>query len=227
MDFLQTLFIMIRTIKNRIDKTFSIILKVIFNTFKHITIKTCDHNYIFRNVKIKSNGVNNTIYIGKNVRLHNTIIHISGSNNKIIIGNNITLNEIRFAMYDDYNIINIGNQTYIGPRCHLATCESTSLSIGENCLIAEECQFRTSDSHSIIDAKDGHRLNPAQNIEVGNHIWIGFNCLILKGSKLPDNTVIAAKSIITKSINIHTFDLVGGHPAKVLKNNINWVHNRI
>lgn len=214
-------------IRNKIDNILSIIIKVLFNTFKHITIHTCDHNYILKGVKINSNGINNTIYIGKNVKLCNVIMHISGSNNRIIIADGLTLNNIKFAMYDNDNLISIGEKTYIGPGCHLATCESTNLIIGKDCLIAEECQFRTSDSHSVIDIEKGNRLNPAQNIEIGNHVWIGFNCTILKGSKLPDNTIVAAKSVITQSTKIHNFDLIGGHPAKVLKTNINWIHNRI
>ena len=33
-------------------------------------------------------------------------------------------------------------------------------------------------------------------VEIGNNVWIGANCVILRGTKIGDNCVVAAGSVI-------------------------------
>ena len=65
----------------------------------------------------------------------------------------------------------------------------------------------------------------AQNIVVGNHVWIGARSIILKGVNIGNNSIIGTNSIVTKSIPSHS--IAAGIPAKVLKNNVDWVRERI
>jgi len=88
-----------------------------------------------------------------------------------------------------------------------------------------EIEFRTGDSHSIIDNETKKRINMAQNIEVGNHVWIGARSIILKGVSIGNNSIIGTNSIVTKNIPSHS--VAAGIPAKVVKNNIDWVRTRI
>lgn len=57
-------------------------------------------------------------------------------------------------------------------------------------------------------------------ISIGDHVWIGLNATILKGVTIGEGSVIAAGSVVVKDVPAHT--LVGGIPAKVLKENIEW-----
>ena len=52
-------------------------------------------------------------------------------------------------------------------------------------------------------------------IEIGENVFIGCNCLILKGSKIGDNTTIGAGSVVTG--NIPQNCVAAGNPAKVIK----------
>lgn len=51
-------------------------------------------------------------------------------------------------------------------------------------------------------------------IKVGSNVYIGNNTLILPGVTIGDDVVIAAGSVVTKSVPSST--IIGGNPAKVI-----------
>lgn len=76
-----------------------------------------------------------------------------------------------------------------------------------------------SDNHTVSDSSGTKNL--PKEIYVGNHVWIGSHTHLLKGAIIPDECVIAYDSLVTKEFTKeHT--LIGGHPAKILKENITW-----
>lgn len=91
-----------------------------------------------------------------------------------------------------------------------------SIKIGDGVAISRNVVIRDSDSHKLED--DNH--NPTQPIVIGNDVWIGLNVTILKGVTIGDGAVIAAGSVVNKDVAPNT--LVGGVPAKVIKENIKW-----
>ena len=106
----------------------------------------------------------------------------------------------------------------IGSNCFVNSNTSIyvrdSLIIGDNCIISQNVVIRDSDVHEIVG-----KLNHAPII-IGNRVWIGTNAIILKGVEIGDGAVIAAGAVVTKSVPAHC--LVGGNPAKIIKENITW-----
>ena len=108
------------------------------------------------------------------------------------------------------------------------------IEIGEGVVISENCTIWDSDAHTILPNENGggtnsvpdsdvHTMLPNENtkpIKIGNHVWIGTNCIVLKGVTIGDGAVIAAGSVVNR--DIPTRVLAGGVPAKVLKENIDW-----
>lgn len=89
-----------------------------------------------------------------------------------------------------------------------------SIEIGDGVIISENCTIWDSDVHSI-------QYNTiTKPVRIGNRVWIGTNCIILKGVTIGDGAVIAAGSVVNKDVPSKT--LVGGNPAKVLRENIDW-----
>ena len=72
-------------------------------------------------------------------------------------------------------------------------------------------------------ASNNERINPDKPIIVGNHVWIGCKCVLLKGAELPDNTVLAAGTLL-KSPFTGENQVIGGNPPTTLKQDIRWEH---
>jgi acetyltransferase-like isoleucine patch superfamily enzyme len=131
------------------------------------------------------------------------------------------------------NVLNTRLKILMGNSCHLDIGqyammngpvtiymhEPSRLIIGQGCLFANT-QIWTSDMHSVLDAITGARINPAQDIRIGNHVWLGEESLILKGSDVGDNSIVAAKALVSGIFPSNV--VIGGVPAKVVREGINW-----
>ena len=128
----------------------------------------------------------------------------------------------------------IGNNTYIGSSMIIA---KQSVTIGNNVLVAWGCVIYDNDSHSlnyldrrkdtrqVFEDYENHNGNflfskdwslvKSAPIVIGDDVWIGMDALILKGVKIGNGSIIAAKSVVTK--DVPPFTIVGGNPAVVIK----------
>ena len=176
--------------------------------------------------KILLTGKNNTIIFGTMSRLTRCTIHIFGNNNRVIIGDDCILHAGDFWIEDDGNCISVGNGTSISGSTHLAATEGTNILIGRDCMFSSEIAVRTGDSHSIIEAVSNIRINHASDVTIGDHVWIGNRAILLKGSSVPDNSVVATGAIVTKKHDGANV-ILAGSPAKVVRENIDWLRARI
>ena len=194
------------------------------NSIKHKKTKLVNNGAVLIKCKIRSRG-NNTIILHKGAVLRHTTINIQGSNNIIEIGECVKINCGDIHIEDDGNSIVIDEGTNICGRTHLACIEGSSIKIGKDCLFSSEIVFRTGDSHSILDM-DGNRINPSENIVIGDHVWIGYRALVNKGVVIPKNSVVGTGAIVTKTFEEENV-VIAGVPAKIVKHNINWKHERV
>lgn len=103
--------------------------------------------------------------------------------------------------------------------------EGRNIIVGCNCIFSNNIELHTTDYHSILDSQ-GNRTNIAKDIIIGNHVWVGLRCLILKGVLLADVCVVGAGSIVTKSMESPN-TLIGGTPARSFRSPVYWDQNRI
>ena len=177
-------------------------------------------------VRIVINGINNKIIIGENCVLNDCCLYIKGNNNIIKIGNECILKSCYLICRDNDNIIELGNNITTAGNFWgdviLHAIEGTSLIIGNECIISGNIVIRTSDGHSILN-NEQIRLNQAQNIKIGNHVWICMNSVILKGVTIADGSIIGTNSVVTHSF-INKPTIIGGNPAKEIKkiDNFTW-----
>jgi acetyltransferase-like isoleucine patch superfamily enzyme len=95
---------------------------------------------------------------------------------------------------------------------------SKKITIGRNVMLAPNVVITDSDWHNVWPPDQrkhllSHHLDADVTLE--DNVWVGMNVIILKGVTIGENSVIAAGSIVTKSIPPNC--LAGGNPAKVLK----------
>ncbi len=55
----------------------------------------------------------------------------------------------------------------------------------------------------------------SDKVVIENDVWIGANCIILPGVKIGEGSIVAAGSVVSK--NVAPFTIVGGIPAKLIK----------
>ena len=99
----------------------------------------------------------------------------------------------------------------------------SSVTIGHNVVISERVTIRDSDNHIVWE--DGIEINKdtkptACPIVIEDHVWIGMNCIILKGVTIGEGAIVAAGSVVNKDVPAHC--MVGGVPARVIKTGVSW-----
>src|SRR6478609_6192545 len=104
------------------------------------------------------------------------------------------------------------------------------IEIGSYCLISWNVGIADSDFHPIEPAQrliDAEALAPyfknrparpklkTVPVKICDNVWIGMNAVILKGVTIGENSVVAAGSVVTKSVEPNT--VVAGNPAVIVK----------
>lgn len=92
---------------------------------------------------------------------------------------------------------------------------------GNNCLLSWDCLIMDSDQHPVKEIETDQQINPPEEVVLGNNIWMGCRCTVLKGTKIPDDTIIAANSFLNKKYK-GQYQVIGGNPARILKQNVTW-----
>lgn len=167
---------------------------------------------------------NNTVMISDFSRLKNCSVYIDGNDNTVTIGEFCCLNGAEFYIEDSGNNITIGNHTSIDGKTHFAAIESTDIRVGDDCMFSADIQIRSGDSHVILD-QAGKRINPSQSVVIGNHVWICNRAVVLKGTVIGDNSVVANSAVVRGCFN-DSGSILAGVPAKAIKTGINWKRER-
>ncbi|MFZ2990448.1 glycosyltransferase [Ideonella sp.] len=169
------------------------------------------------------NGNNNLVRIGARTRVPNLKIDIRGDGCEVVIGERCVLAG-EFTCRDRQTRLRVGSKsTMMGAKITLH--ESGLIEIGEDCMFAGEVRMDTSDMHSIIDASTGQRLNPPGDIHIGEHVWIGFGCYVLKGIRIGEHSVVGACAVVAQDLPPNS--LAVGVPAKVIRSGVSWHRDRL
>lgn len=169
----------------------------------------------------------NGVEIGKNMKIYNRIYLTKHPTAQVIIGNNLVFisgdgfnplcRNLRGCIYAGEGAkIKIGNDVGISSACIRA---KQYIKIGNNVNIGG---LLDTDAHNMNykirrkrDGEDGRTANSAPII-IEDDVLIGARCIILKGVTIGAHSVIAAGSIVTKSIPKDC--VAGGNPCKIIKN---------
>jgi len=88
--------------------------------------------------------------------------------------------------------------------------------IGSDFTCGRDVVIRSYDGHTI--EQEGYKIS--EPIRIGNHVWVGQGATILKGVSIGEGAIIAAGALVTKDVPAHC--MVGGIPAKVIRENVKW-----
>lgn len=158
-----------------------------------------------------------TVYLAPNARLEDGSISICGDNAAVFIGN-ARLGRCTISLYHDCTFY-IGNNGYIngyGDRQRIQIAEQTSVIIGDSCWLSYPLEISTSDVHLIYDIKTRRRLNKSASIFIGDHIWIGRDVRIYKGSRISSGSIVATKAFLSSKL-YPSHSVIAGVPARAMR----------
>lgn len=155
-----------------------VLVKVIMSAIKIFIWKICYGRKIqirfpvaFEKVKIEKDKEAN-IYIGEKVQNRGNLYLGCKNKGKLSIGGH--------CFFNINSSVTCMNRIEIGEYCKF----------GNNLVIVDH-------DH---DTTGGEEEFPAKPIVIGNQVWVGANCVILKGVTIGNGAVIAAGSVVRKDV---------------------------
>lgn len=136
-------------------------------------------------------------------------------NSKLILNGHSQIGFGSSLSIEKNGVFEIGDQTYISAGATIRIAKK--ITIGDYCAISWNVTMMDSDFHEYT-YENGITSQSTKEVHIGNNVWIGNNVIILKGVHIGDNAIIAAGSVVTKDVPAAT--IVGGNPAKILKENV-------
>lgn len=106
--------------------------------------------------------------------------------------------------------VKIGSNNLIG-KSHWSS-EPYLITIGSNCQLTN-CKIFTHGGGNSI-RKDHPDFDCFGKVNIGDYVYVGSNALIMPGVSIGNNVLIAAGSVVTKSIPDNM--VVAGNPAKII-----------
>jgi acetyltransferase-like isoleucine patch superfamily enzyme len=162
----------------------------------------CESAQIFRQLRSKDPRA---VVIGKHVSCYAGCSFAIGENGQCVIG--------------DFTLLN-----------GALVMSEERIEIGSHCLVSWNVGIADSDFHPLEPAQrliDAQALAPyfknrpprpklrTAPVKIADNVWIGMNAVILKGVIIGENSVVAAGSVVTKSVEPNT--VVAGNPALVVR----------
>lgn len=142
------------------------------------------------------------IFIGNNCRLNS-------SKNSVLQG---LINPCKLITLKKNAEIILGQNVGISGTIIVA---ASRIKIGNNVMVGAHCTIFDTDFHNP-DPKI--RLNneiiPSRPITIEDNVFLGYNCLVLKGVTIGENAVIGANSVVINNIPKNSIAL--GNPCKVI-----------
>lgn len=135
---------------------------------------------------------------------------IAGQNSEIIICNNARLDEgIRIE-------VGTGASVYIGDSCfvghHSSIISLNRVRVGDDTLLGPYTYL--SDHNHGLAKETLIRIQDciSEPLTVGSDVWLGVGATLLKGSKIGNGAVIAARAVVNKTVPPN--EIWAGVPAK-------------
>lgn len=117
---------------------------------------------------------------------------------------------------------------YCGPhvrhtaRLNLNCRNGGAILLRRDVLIASDVIIQTDDCHTLFSVADGKRLNPYGGvIDIGDHVWIGQESMVMGNCKIGRDSIIGARSFVRGS-DFPSNVVLAGSPARVISSEVNW-----
>jgi acetyltransferase-like isoleucine patch superfamily enzyme len=126
----------------------------------------------------------------------------------------------RITMYTNGGVFHARNiGVKVGNNCRMFSTSFGSepfiVEIGDKVTITAGAKILTHDGSTWLMNDQKGRRYQFRKVRIVNNVFIGVNSIIMPGVNIQDNVIVAAGSVVTKSIPCGK--IVGGNPAKIIE----------
>jgi acetyltransferase-like isoleucine patch superfamily enzyme len=163
-------------------------------------------------------GDDNIVEIGSGSMMEGGWVRL-GSSCRFTVGDRCRLKCIDVFTNINAEIV-IGSGSNFTWKTRLYAHEPGRVVIGADCLIASETFLTNSDMHPIFDLDSGVRLNPPEDVGIGDHVWLAEGVRLHKGAYVGAGSIIGACAMVTSRLPENV--LAAGIPARILRERVSW-----
>ena len=98
----------------------------------------------------------------------------------------------------------------------LTICCEKQVCFKENVLVGWNTTIMDSDYHNLINIGTNQVYPKTLPVYIGKDTWIAIEAVILKGTHIPDGSIVGAGSVVHGRFKVSNI-LIAGNPAKVIK----------
>lgn len=109
----------------------------------------------------------------------------------------------------------LGNHVRLGAYTKVY-CKK-QIEMGNEIDFSWECQIFDTNFHYIKNIEN-NRISPINSpVKIGSYVWIGNRVNVMKGTIIPDNTIVASNSLCNKDYSVvgEEYTLLAGNPATI------------
>ncbi len=173
-----------------------------------------------KRVSVTFRGKNNRVIVDPSAKLKELLVVFDCDNGLLRIGPNSKHGfSMSIRIGEDAQVL-VGADVTSTTRCIVSAVEGATVEFGDDVMLASQNQVRADDGHPIFDVETGQRMNPAKDIHIGNHVWLGAQAVVLGGADIGPGSVIGFGSIVTGRISNNCIAV--GSPARMVRQNIAW-----
>jgi len=153
---------------------------------------------------------------GTGLRLHNGMPLIEGDNLVIEVGDNVQFSNNTLGgktVFKSPRLV-IGSGSRLGHESNISVAKEVI--IGENTGTGSFTYIADNNGHPIDPNRrmDTLREDEVAPVRIGNNVLICYAAVILKGTTIGDNSIVAANTVVS-GLNVPPNSLVYGSPPKI------------
>ncbi len=87
--------------------------------------------------------------------------------------------------------------------------------IGDGCLIGKGVQILDFDAHGVAPEERRTSIGRIASVVLGKNVWVGNGAILLKGTRIGDNSIVAAGAVVPGG-DYPADVVIGGNPARII-----------
>jgi acetyltransferase-like isoleucine patch superfamily enzyme len=140
-------------------------------------------------------------------------------NGKVVFKGNVQFGKDVSILIDEKAYFEMGHLSCIGSS-GLVVCKN-KIVLGDYVRVGYQVQFIDTTIHQLIDLSTNKKMPFIASIFLNDYNWVGNRTTIMKSTQTPINCIVASNSLLNKDYSKFGKNiLIGGIPAKLLKENI-------